>query len=36
MSAAARLAGKRIIVTGAAQGLGREFALHLEQPAVAA
>jgi NAD(P)-dependent dehydrogenase (short-subunit alcohol dehydrogenase family) len=24
-----RLAGKRIIVTGAAQGLGREFALHL-------
>jgi NAD(P)-dependent dehydrogenase (short-subunit alcohol dehydrogenase family) len=29
MSAAARLAGKRIIVTGAAQGLGREFALHL-------
>ena len=29
MSAAARLAGKRIIVTGAAQGLGREFALRL-------
>ncbi len=29
MSAGARLAGKRIIVTGAAQGLGREFALHL-------
>ncbi len=25
----ARLAGKRVIVTGAAQGLGREFALHL-------
>ncbi|MGE5747287.1 MAG: SDR family NAD(P)-dependent oxidoreductase [Solirubrobacterales bacterium] len=24
-----RLAGKRVIVTGAAQGLGREFALHL-------
>ena len=24
-----RLAGKRIIVTGAARGLGREFALHL-------
>ncbi len=29
MSGPARLAGKRIIVTGAAQGLGREFALHL-------
>jgi NAD(P)-dependent dehydrogenase (short-subunit alcohol dehydrogenase family) len=25
----ARLAGKRVIVTGAAQGLGREFTLHL-------
>jgi NAD(P)-dependent dehydrogenase (short-subunit alcohol dehydrogenase family) len=25
----ARLGGKRVIVTGAAQGLGREFALHL-------
>ncbi|HUA72160.1 MAG TPA: SDR family NAD(P)-dependent oxidoreductase, partial [Solirubrobacteraceae bacterium] len=24
-----RLAGKRVIVTGAGQGLGREFALHL-------
>jgi NAD(P)-dependent dehydrogenase (short-subunit alcohol dehydrogenase family) len=24
-----RLAGKRVIVTGAAQGIGREFALHL-------
>lgn len=29
MNAAPRLAGKRIIVTGAARGLGREFALHL-------
>jgi NAD(P)-dependent dehydrogenase (short-subunit alcohol dehydrogenase family) len=29
MSGPARLAGKRIIVTGAARGLGREFALHL-------
>jgi NAD(P)-dependent dehydrogenase (short-subunit alcohol dehydrogenase family) len=29
MSASARLAGKRVIVTGAARGLGREFALHL-------
>jgi NAD(P)-dependent dehydrogenase (short-subunit alcohol dehydrogenase family) len=29
MSGDARLAGKRIIVTGAARGLGREFALHL-------
>jgi NAD(P)-dependent dehydrogenase (short-subunit alcohol dehydrogenase family) len=29
MSGTARLAGKRIIVTGAARGLGREFALHL-------
>lgn len=29
MSGPARLAGKRIIVTGAAGGLGREFALHL-------
>jgi NAD(P)-dependent dehydrogenase (short-subunit alcohol dehydrogenase family) len=29
MSGSARLAGKRIIVTGAARGLGREFALHL-------
>jgi NAD(P)-dependent dehydrogenase (short-subunit alcohol dehydrogenase family) len=29
MNADARLAGKRVIVTGAAQGLGREFALHL-------
>jgi NAD(P)-dependent dehydrogenase (short-subunit alcohol dehydrogenase family) len=29
MRGAARLAGKRIIVTGAAQGLGREFAVHL-------
>lgn len=29
MSATARLAGKRVIVTGAARGLGREFALHL-------
>jgi NAD(P)-dependent dehydrogenase (short-subunit alcohol dehydrogenase family) len=29
MSGDARLAGKRIIVTGAAGGLGREFALHL-------
>ena len=29
MSDPARLAGRRIIVTGAAQGLGREFALHL-------
>ncbi|MBV9803623.1 MAG: glucose 1-dehydrogenase [Solirubrobacterales bacterium] len=29
MSSGARLAGKRIIVTGAARGLGREFVLHL-------
>lgn len=29
MNAKPRLAGKRIIVTGAARGLGREFALHL-------
>lgn len=29
MSGEERLAGKRVIVTGAAQGLGREFALHL-------
>ncbi len=29
MTGEARLAGKRVIVTGAAQGLGREFALHL-------
>jgi NAD(P)-dependent dehydrogenase (short-subunit alcohol dehydrogenase family) len=29
MSGPARLAGKRIIITGAAGGLGREFALHL-------
>jgi NAD(P)-dependent dehydrogenase (short-subunit alcohol dehydrogenase family) len=29
MSGPARLAGKRIVVTGAARGLGREFALHL-------
>jgi NAD(P)-dependent dehydrogenase (short-subunit alcohol dehydrogenase family) len=29
MSAPARLAGKRIIVTGAARGLGREFVLYL-------
>jgi NAD(P)-dependent dehydrogenase (short-subunit alcohol dehydrogenase family) len=29
MSGPARLAGKRILVTGAARGLGREFALHL-------
>lgn len=29
MNGSARLAGKRIIVTGAARGLGREFALHL-------
>lgn len=29
MSAEPRLAGKRIVVTGAARGLGREFALHL-------
>ncbi len=29
MSDVARLTGKRIIVTGAARGLGREFALHL-------
>jgi NAD(P)-dependent dehydrogenase (short-subunit alcohol dehydrogenase family) len=29
MSGPARLAGKRVIVTGAAGGLGREFALHL-------
>ncbi|HSC04945.1 MAG TPA: glucose 1-dehydrogenase [Solirubrobacteraceae bacterium] len=29
MSGPARLAGKRIIVTGAARGLGREFVLHL-------
>jgi NAD(P)-dependent dehydrogenase (short-subunit alcohol dehydrogenase family) len=29
MTAGPRLAGKRIIVTGAARGLGREFALHL-------
>jgi NAD(P)-dependent dehydrogenase (short-subunit alcohol dehydrogenase family) len=29
MNAGARLAAKRIIVTGAARGLGREFALHL-------
>jgi NAD(P)-dependent dehydrogenase (short-subunit alcohol dehydrogenase family) len=29
MTGPARLAGKRIIVTGAARGLGREFALHL-------
>ena len=29
MSDTARLAGRRIVVTGAAQGLGREFALHL-------
>lgn len=29
MSGPARLAGKRVIVTGAARGLGREFALHL-------
>lgn len=29
MTAAPRLAGKRVIVTGGAQGLGREFALHL-------
>jgi NAD(P)-dependent dehydrogenase (short-subunit alcohol dehydrogenase family) len=29
MSGSARLAGKRIIVTGAARGLGREFARHL-------
>ncbi len=29
MSADQRLSGKRVIVTGAAQGLGREFALHL-------
>jgi NAD(P)-dependent dehydrogenase (short-subunit alcohol dehydrogenase family) len=29
MTDAARLLGKRIIVTGAARGLGREFALHL-------
>ncbi len=29
MRTPARLAGKRIIVTGAARGLGREFALHL-------
>lgn len=29
MSGPARLAGQRIIVTGAARGLGREFVLHL-------
>lgn len=29
MTGSARLAGKRIIVTGAARSLGREFALHL-------
>ena len=29
MMAEPRLAGKRVIVTGAGQGLGREFALHL-------
>jgi NAD(P)-dependent dehydrogenase (short-subunit alcohol dehydrogenase family) len=29
MSGPARLAGKRIVVTGAARGLGREFAMHL-------
>jgi NAD(P)-dependent dehydrogenase (short-subunit alcohol dehydrogenase family) len=29
MMAQKRLAGKRVIVTGAGQGLGREFALHL-------
>jgi NAD(P)-dependent dehydrogenase (short-subunit alcohol dehydrogenase family) len=29
MSGPGRLAGKRIIVTGAARGLGREFVLHL-------
>jgi NAD(P)-dependent dehydrogenase (short-subunit alcohol dehydrogenase family) len=29
MTDALRLAGKRVIVTGGAQGLGREFALHL-------
>lgn len=29
MSDGAALAGKRIVLTGAAQGLGREFALHL-------
>jgi NAD(P)-dependent dehydrogenase (short-subunit alcohol dehydrogenase family) len=29
MTGTPRLAGKRVIVTGAAQGLGREFALHL-------
>jgi NAD(P)-dependent dehydrogenase (short-subunit alcohol dehydrogenase family) len=29
MSGPARLAGKRVIVTGAGRGLGREFALHL-------
>jgi NAD(P)-dependent dehydrogenase (short-subunit alcohol dehydrogenase family) len=29
MTGAQRLSGKRVIVTGAARGLGREFALHL-------
>jgi NAD(P)-dependent dehydrogenase (short-subunit alcohol dehydrogenase family) len=29
MNSEPRLAGKRIVVTGAARGLGREFALHL-------
>ena len=29
MSERAALAGRRVIVTGGAQGLGREFALHL-------
>jgi NAD(P)-dependent dehydrogenase (short-subunit alcohol dehydrogenase family) len=29
MTSTSRLAGKRVIVTGGAQGLGREFALHL-------
>ncbi|HYB25113.1 MAG TPA: SDR family NAD(P)-dependent oxidoreductase [Solirubrobacteraceae bacterium] len=31
MSGEPRLSGKRVIVTGAARGLGREFALHLAE-----